>query len=156
MRALLLAALICACTPAYACEPHEAPCFGEDGSGASGGSWGGGRSVAIARSYIGTNPTGWGRLWCAVFIGMIEKKAGRSGTGSAAARSYLSYGRGVSSPRPGDIAVYGRNGGGHVAIVESVSGGKVTTIDGNSRCGGRNAVCRSVRSLHAAIAYRRP
>jgi uncharacterized protein (TIGR02594 family) len=108
------------------------PCFdgASESSGGSGVSGGSG-AVAVAHSYLGTNPTRRSRLWCAEFMNMVEKKLGRPGTGSAMARSFASYGRRVSDPRPGDIAVMRRKGGGHVGYVMSVDGGKVKLISGN-------------------------
>lgn len=64
-------------------------------------------------------------------MNLVERKVGRPGTGSGMARSYTSYGRRVSDPRPGDIAVMRRRGGGHVGYVMSVSGSKVQIISGN-------------------------
>jgi uncharacterized protein (TIGR02594 family) len=107
------------------------PCF-KDSAGSSGGGFGGNaRAVNVASRYLGTNPTGRKSLWCAEFMNMMERKMGRPGTGSAMAKSYASYGRRVSNPRPGDIAVISRKGGGHVGYVMSVSGGKVKLISGN-------------------------
>jgi len=103
------------------------PCFGGESASASGGSG----AVALASRYLGTNPTRRSRLWCAEFMNMMERKMGRPGTGSAMARSFASYGRRVSDPRPGDIAVMRRRGGGHVGYVMSVSGSKVKIISGN-------------------------
>lgn len=105
------------------------PCF--DGTGASSGGYGGGSAVALAQRYLGTNPTRRHRLWCAEFMNMIERKLGRPGTGSAMARSFTGYGHRVSNPRPGDIAVLRRRGGGHVGYVMSVNGNKVKLISGN-------------------------
>ncbi len=116
------------------------PCFDASSAGSSsagpnsagsGGGGGGSSVLAIARGYLGGNPTGRRRLWCAYFMNLVERKAGRSGTGSGMARSYASYGRRVSNPRPGDIAVLRRKGGGHVGYVMSTSGNKVTLISGN-------------------------
>lgn len=111
------------------------PCFDASSAGpnsaGSGGGGGGSSVLAIARGYLGGNPTGRRRLWCAYFMNLVERKAGRSGTGSGMARSYASYGRRVSNPRPGDIAVLRRKGGGHVGYVMSTSGNKVTLISGN-------------------------
>lgn len=97
----------------------------------------GGRALAIARKYIGTNPTGWKRLWCAVAMNLFEKKAGRSGTGSNLAKSFLKYGKRVSlaQARPGDIVVTGRRGGAHVGYLVQINAKTVTLISGNS--GGR-------------------
>lgn len=116
-------------TPAQA-NTCEFPCF-DGASGASSGGYGGSSAVAVASRYLGTNPTRRSRLWCAEFMNMMERKMGRPGTGSAMARSFASYGRRVSNPRPGDIAVLRRKGGGHVGYVMSVSGNKVKIISGN-------------------------
>lgn len=105
------------------------PCF--DGAEAQSGGGGGSRAVTVAKRYLGTNPTRRGRRWCAEFMNMVERKVGRSGTGSAMAKSYANYGRRVSNPRPGDIAVLSRKGGGHVGYVMSVQGNKVKLISGN-------------------------
>jgi len=117
-------------TPAYA-NTCNFPCFDGSSAGSSGGGGGGSNAIAIARRYLGGNPTGRKRLWCAYFMNLVERKAGRSGTGSGMARSYARYGRRVSNPRPGDIADMRRKGGGHVGYVMSTSGGKVTLISGN-------------------------
>ncbi|MGD9869049.1 MAG: TIGR02594 family protein [Hyphomicrobiales bacterium] len=123
------------------------------GGGFSGGGGGSTRAIQIARSYLGTNPTGQGSLWCAHFMNMVEKKAGRSGTGSGLARSYTSYGRRVSSPQPGDIAVVGRKGGGgHVGYVMGVEGGKVTLISGNYN----RKVGIGKYSMSSVVAFVRP
>ena len=117
---------------------------------------GGGRNaVSIARRYLGSNPTKMRRLWCANFVGMIEKKAGRKGTGSNLARSYAKYGKKVSKPRPGDIAVMARGRrGGHVGyFVGWADNGKAIVISGNSR-GGKVAQGQYARSR--IIAWRRP
>lgn len=107
------------------------PCF-KGGDSASGGRFGGNaRAVSVASRYLGTNPTKRSSRWCAEFMNMMERKMGRSGTGSALAKSFASYGRRVSNPRAGDIAVLSRKGGGHVGYVMSVSGGKVKLISGN-------------------------
>lgn len=106
------------------------PCFdGQQGTSSSG--YSGSSAVSVASRYLGTNPTKRSRRWCAEFMNMVEKKLGRPGTGSALARSFASYGQRVSSPRPGDIAVMRRKGGGHVGYVMSVSGNKVKLISGN-------------------------
>lgn len=108
------------------------PCF-DGADSASGGSGFGGnaRAVNVASRYLGTNPTKRSSRWCAEFMNMMERKMGRPGTGSALAKSFASYGRRVSNPRAGDIAVLTRKGGGHVGYVMSVSGGKVKLISGN-------------------------
>src|SRR5690606_38648794 len=121
----------------------------------------GGRDpLAIARHYIGQNPTGHRYLWCAHFMNFIERKAGRKGTGSGMARSYSRYGRGVkrAQVRPGDIAVIARGRrGGHVGyVVEPPRNGRVKLLSGNS--GGRRGA-RTVRESYyptnRVVAFRR-
>jgi uncharacterized protein (TIGR02594 family) len=110
--------------------------------------------LKLAERYLGTNPTKMRRLWCANFVGMIEKKAGRSGSGSNFAKSYASYGKRVAKPQPGDIAVMGRKGGGHVGyFVGWAPNGKAILISGNSR-GGK--VSKGQYAASRIFAWRRP
>ena len=89
--------------------------------------------VAEARRWIGTNPTGRSRLWCAHFMNFVLKRAGHSGTGSGLARSFASYGTRVSGPKVGAIAVMSRGRrGGHVGVVSGLSSkGDPIVISGN-------------------------
>lgn len=88
--------------------------------------------VAVARRYIGGNPTGRSRLWCARFMNFVLKRAGYQGTGSDMARSFAHYGHRVSGPRVGAIAVMSRRGGGHVGVVSGIdSKGNPIIISGN-------------------------
>jgi uncharacterized protein (TIGR02594 family) len=88
--------------------------------------------VAEARRYIGSNPTGRGRLWCARFMNMVLQHAGLHGTGSDMARSFASYGQRVSGPQIGAIAVMGRRGGGHVGVVSGIdASGNPIVVSGN-------------------------
>lgn len=98
--------------------------------------WGAAESspiVAEARRYIGTNPTGWARLWCARFMNMVLERVGLPGTDSNLARSFASYGRRVSGPVPGAIAVMSRGKrGGHVGVVSGIdANGNPIIISGN-------------------------
>lgn len=89
--------------------------------------------VNEARRWIGTNPTGWNRAWCARFMNFVLKRAGYSGTGSDAASSFASYGRRVWGPQVGAIAVMtrGKNGG-HVGVVTGVADdGRIMVLSGN-------------------------
>jgi uncharacterized protein (TIGR02594 family) len=89
--------------------------------------------VAEAKRWIGTNPTGWDRVWCARFMNFVLKRAGYSGTGSDAASSFASYGRRAWGPQVGSIAVMtrGKNGG-HVGVVSGVADdGRIIVISGN-------------------------
>ncbi|MEH2510724.1 uncharacterized protein (TIGR02594 family) [Nitrobacteraceae bacterium AZCC 1564] len=88
--------------------------------------------VAEARRYIGGNPTGRSRLWCARFMNFVLQRSGHQGTGSDLARSFASYGHRVSGPQVGAIAVMSRRGGGHVGVVSGVDAkGNPIIISGN-------------------------
>lgn len=95
------------------------------------------KAVSIAKKYIGTNPTRMRSLWCANFLGMIEKKAGRPGLKSNFARSYADYGSGVkkSQAREGDIVVLARGKrGGHVGyFLHWDNKGRAVLVSGNTR-----------------------
>jgi uncharacterized protein (TIGR02594 family) len=89
--------------------------------------------VVEAKRWIGTNPTGWERLWCARFMNFVLKRAGYPGTGSDAAASFANYGRRLLWPQVGAIAVMhrGKNGG-HVGVVSGFdSNGNPIIISGN-------------------------
>ncbi len=89
--------------------------------------------VAEARRYLGGNPTGRGRLWCARFMNMVLERTGLHGTGSDLARSFAGYGQRVSGPQIGAIAVMGRRGGGHVGVVSGIdAGGNPIVVSGNN------------------------
>ncbi|WP_244487297.1 TIGR02594 family protein [Afipia sp. Root123D2] len=90
--------------------------------------------VSEARRYIGRgNPTGRSRLWCARFMNMVLQRSGHQGTGSDMARSFASYGRRVSGPQVGAIAVMSRGRrGGHVGVVSGIDAqGNPIIISGN-------------------------
>jgi len=89
--------------------------------------------VSEARKYLGTNPTDRKRLWCATFMNMVLAKVGYSGTNSDAAKSFAFYGRRISEPRIGAIAVLSRGKrGGHVGVVTGVDKqGNPIIISGN-------------------------
>ena len=89
--------------------------------------------VAEARRYLGGNPTGRGRLWCARFMNLVLERTGHQGTGSDMARSFAHYGQRVSGPQVGAIAVMGRRGGGgHVGVVSGIDAqGNPIVISGN-------------------------
>jgi uncharacterized protein (TIGR02594 family) len=115
----------------------QAQQFGEtnasmDTSSGFGGGFGGSSVVAEARRYLGGNPTGRSRLWCARFMNMVLQKTGHKGTGSDMASSFARYGQRVSGPQVGAIAVMGRRGGGHVGVVSGIDAkGNPIIISGN-------------------------
>jgi uncharacterized protein (TIGR02594 family) len=89
--------------------------------------------VAEARKYMGTNPTARKKLWCATFMNFVLAKAGYDGTHSDAAKSFAYYGRRISEPEVGAIAVLRRGKrGGHVGVVSGIDGqGNPIIISGN-------------------------
>ncbi|BEV44664.1 TIGR02594 family protein [Afipia carboxidovorans] len=98
-------------------------------------SFGGGGIVAYARTQIG-NGAIYGRrnLWCARFMNYVLERTGYRGTGSDMARSFASYGRRISGPQVGAIAVMSpnRRGRGHVGVVSGVTAeGNPIIISGN-------------------------
>lgn len=97
------------------------------------GGFGGSNVVAEARRYIGSNPTGRSRLWCARFMNMVLERSGHKGTGSDMARSFAGYGQRISGPQVGAIAVMSRGRrGGHVGIVSGIDAkGNPIVISGN-------------------------
>jgi uncharacterized protein (TIGR02594 family) len=104
----------------------------ESSATATSGGFGGSGVVAEARRYIGGNPTGRGRLWCARFMNLVLERTGHHGTGSDMARSFAHYGQRVSGPQIGAIAVMARRGGGHVGVVSGIdSQGNPIVISGN-------------------------
>jgi uncharacterized protein (TIGR02594 family) len=106
--------------------------------------------VAEARRYLGGNPTGRGRLWCARFMNMVLERSGYHGTGSDMARSFASYGQRVSGPQIGAIAVMGRRGGGHVGVVSGIdASGNPIVVSGNNG----NRVREAVLSRSRIYAY---
>ncbi|WP_024337299.1 TIGR02594 family protein [Bradyrhizobium japonicum] len=104
------------------------------GAGMNGGFGGGSGLVSEARRYLGGNPTGRGRLWCARFMNVVLQQTGHQGTGSDMASSFARYGTRVSGPQVGAIAVMSRGRrGGHVGIITGIDAqGNPIMISGNS------------------------
>jgi len=72
--------------------------------------------------------------WCSAFANWALRQAGLTGSGSAAARSWLSWGVPLSRPVPGAIAVFSRPpnpGSGHVAFVVSADANQLQVLGGN-------------------------
>lgn len=73
-------------------------------------------------------------LWCADFMNFVFARFGSQGTKSRSARSYLTYGVLLDSPRVGAIAIFARGGrnSGHVGIVRGTDGeGNPIVVSGN-------------------------
>ncbi|MDB5619320.1 MAG: hypothetical protein JWQ24_3558 [Tardiphaga sp.] len=120
----------------------------------SNSSFGSSNVVAEARRYIGGNPTGRARLWCARFMNMVLQRSGHTGTGSDMARSFSSYGQRISGPQVGAIAVMSRGRrGGHVGVVSGIDPkGNPIIVSGNHG----NRVAESVYSRGRIYAYVMP
>lgn len=71
--------------------------------------------------------------WCAAFVGAMLHRAGLPTSGSLAARSYLTWGKGISKPYPGCIAVFkrGKSWQGHVAFYLSQGEAGIQVLGGN-------------------------
>lgn len=110
--------------------------------------------VSEARKYMGTNPTDSKKLWCARFMNFVLARVGYAGTGSDAAKSFAYYGKRISEPRVGAIAVLtrGKNGG-HVGVVTGVDkNGNPIIVSGNHN----KRVGEAVYSRARVIAYVMP
>lgn len=101
--------------------------------------FGGSGLVAEARRHLGGNPTGRSSLWCGHFMNLVLQRSGMRASRSNTARSFASYGRRVSGPQVGAIAVMSRGKrGGHVGVVSGIDkSGNPIVISGNH--GGRVA-----------------
>jgi uncharacterized protein (TIGR02594 family) len=80
--------------------------------------------------------------WCSSFVNWVMLKAGRRGTNSAAAKSWLKWGTALAVPRDGAVTVIkrkttgpdaatGSTSGFHVAFYVGSSGGHVRLLGGN-------------------------
>lgn len=104
--------------------------------------------VGTAQAYMGRTAAQLGlrrTLWCAAFMNKVLRKLGHRGTGSDMARSFARYGRRVSGPMVGAIAVMSRGRrGGHVGVVAGLCHRGVEVISGNhGRRVGRGCYPRS-------------
>lgn len=113
--------------------------------------------------YYGREVSGGEYPWCMAFVQWCYDKAGYTlPYKTASCSSLLSWYKNnkpdcvVKEPRPGDIIIYNF---GHTGIVEAVSGGTITAIEGNTAVGSDSdggEVMRRVRSKTLVTAYIRP
>lgn len=104
----------------------------------------GNKIVNIAKSYIGYNEkdgsylrftNGRREAWCADFVSYVCRQAEISGPNTASVEGIRQWGRRngrYSSTAKVGSAVIFKNGTSHTGIVESVSNGKITCIEGNT------------------------
>lgn len=78
---------------------------------------------------LGTNPTGWKRLWCARSLNLWLQQSGKRGCGGDTAISCLEAGRKLPGPQVGAIAVMKH----HVGIVKEINDRHVVLVSGNNR-----------------------
>jgi len=72
--------------------------------------------------------------WCSSFVNWCMKQAGVQGSGSAAARSWLNWGKRLDSPRNGCVAVLKRGSNptnGHVAFYVGEGSSNIRLLGGN-------------------------
>jgi uncharacterized protein (TIGR02594 family) len=93
--------------------------------------------------------------WCADFINAILKLNGTRGSGSGAAKDFLSYGSDAKSdPQPGDIVVIKTAKGYHAGIYAGLAaGGRLDVIGGNQHGGQVNEESFSPKDV---VGIRRP
>lgn len=93
--------------------------------------------------------------WCSSFVNWCVMQAGLPGTRSAAARSWLKWGRILHAPEPGCITVFRRGSNpnsGHVAFFLARRGAFIDVLGGNQSNSVRVSAYRAVDLL----AYRWP
>lgn len=92
--------------------------------------------------------------WCASFVNWCLGRAGIKGNNSARAKDFLKWGT-AGTGEIGDIAVFNRDGGGHVGFVAEKrehGSGSIRILGGNQS----NQVKVSSYSLKDLLGYRRP
>jgi uncharacterized protein (TIGR02594 family) len=100
--------------------------------------------------------------WCSAFVNWCMLKAGQRGTNNAGARSWLTYGQALSSPRPGCIVVLWRQSPsswkGHVGFFEGFDVGNRVRLLGGNQGGGVDwdEVCVTNFPVERVLGYRWP
>jgi uncharacterized protein (TIGR02594 family) len=91
-------------------------------------------------------------FWCSAFVNWCVEKAGYAGSNSAWARSWLTWGKSVTRPRRGCIAVFKRGTGGHVAFYVGTAGAQYQVLGGNQH----DAVCVAEYEKASLLGFRVP
>lgn len=91
-------------------------------------------------------------FWCSAFVNWCVEKSGFAGSNSAWARSWLSWGKPLSRPRRGCIAVFSRGKGGHVAFYVGTQREKYRVLGGNQG----DAVCVAGYEKERLLGFRVP
>lgn len=105
--------------------------------------------VEKARQFLGTNPTGWARLWCGRFMAMIAPDLAAKVKNPNWARAWASLPRTVA--KVGVIVVLTRGAkGGHIGVVSGFDNrGNPRVVSGNHN----RKVAEAVYSKRRVIAY---
>lgn len=107
--------------------------------------------VDRARKYLGTNPTGWARLWCARFMCMVAPETCKRVAAPNLARSWAKLPR--IKPRVGAIVVLTRGrdpNAGHIGVVTGFDRrGNPRVVSGNHN----RRVAESVYPKSRVLAY---
>lgn len=105
--------------------------------------------VEKARAFLGTNPTGWSRVWCGRFMAMIAPELAAKVSNPNLARAWASLPR--AAPQVGAIVVLARGkGGGHIGVVSGFDdNGNPRVVSGNHN----RRVAESVYPKSRVIAY---
>jgi uncharacterized protein (TIGR02594 family) len=94
--------------------------------------------------------------WCSAFVNWVMRQANVRGTGSAMARSWLTWGTPLKTPLLGCVVVFSRPPvatSGHVSLyVGHQTNGDLIVLGGNQH----NEVCKAVYPLSRLIGYRWP
>lgn len=85
--------------------------------------------------------------WCSSFVNWCMKTAGYPHTKSAAAKSWLNYGRRIDKPVQGCIVVMTRTGGNHVGFFDGFQNGMVRVLGGNQDDAVNTKIFRPYRVL---------
>ena len=88
--------------------------------------------------------------WCSSFVNWCVERSGLRGTRSARARDWLNWGVPLRQPRLGAIAVFSRDGGGHVGFYVGETERDVRVLGGNQS----NAVTQSGYARSRLLGYR--
>jgi uncharacterized protein (TIGR02594 family) len=88
--------------------------------------------------------------WCSSFANWVVAQCGVKGTNSAAARSWMKWGKELKKPVKGCLVVFTRKGGGHVGFVHEVLQDSILVLGGNQN----NSVSIASYSKSRLLGYR--
>lgn len=87
--------------------------------------------VEAALRYLGTNPTGWGSVWCGRFMALIAPEAARLVKNPNWARDWAAD-LPKAARRVGAIVILSRGRGGHIGVVAGFGSRGPIVISGNT------------------------